>query len=519
MASPASASSSTRTHSRQPSRSPSAEPDSHNPDSVPVEVLVSHLLAAKRSLSSISLVLRGHELATRARQLHEEAVVLSAQTAFLRRGITEQVRVLLKVRRGMKVAYDGKTREFRHLIKTLDGANGRLESTMTMLRETPVEALFRPAGEGRKSLMDFVDEKSVDRMREALKESIAELQAVQTSFDGDLLRFDNDLRALKNTMSSHHHPPASQPSPSSSSSNDAYQPIPHLLASLTSHSQALAEHLASLTRHFDMCVTAVRATEGGAALALRKAAEVTQSQDEDQVSISGVMGRSDDGSAGMEQPMGAEERREVVAVVVQDAPEVDEVVAELEASVRQMEGDFGALAAQTDRIRAGYGAGVAAFAALEEVGSRLRGYVAAEAEFVQRWEDEKEVIFLKLEEMDELRRFYEGYAGAYDSLLLEVERRRSVEDKIRGILRKAREGVDKIVEADRREREVFREEIGEFLPTDLWVGMNRPVGRWEIVAVDEDEGPGGDSVVSDKGVAAAAAHGKPGGRSDKGSGA
>jgi autophagy-related protein 17 len=81
----------------------------------------------------------------------------------------------------MKAAYDGKTREFRHLIKTLDGANGRLEGTMTMLRQTPVEALFRPAGEERKSLMDFVDEKSVDRMREALKESIAELQVRRVS--------------------------------------------------------------------------------------------------------------------------------------------------------------------------------------------------------------------------------------------------------------------------------------------------------------------------------------------------
>ncbi|KAB5558483.1 autophagy-related protein 17 [Coniochaeta sp. 2T2.1] len=509
MASPAS--SSARTHSRQPSRSPSTEAQHPGPDSVPVEALVEHLLAAKRSLSSIALVLRGYDLAVTARNQHEEAVILSAQTAFLRRGVGEQVRILLRVRRGMKVAYDGKTREFRHLIKTLDGANGRLEGTMTMLRNTPVEAVFRPAGEERKTLMDFVDEKSVDRMREALKESIAELQAAQTSFDGDLLRFDTDLRTLKTTMSSS----PSLPSPSSS---NAYQPIPHLLASLTSHSQTMAEHLASLTRHFDMCVTAVRATEGGAALALRKAAEVTQSQGQDQVSISGVMGQHGEGShtsAEVEQPMSAEERAEVVAVVVQDAPEVDEVVAELEAALQAMEADAASLTAQTDGVRAAYTAALSAFATLEDVGSHLKGYVAAEAEFVQRWEDEKEVIYMKLEEMDELRRFYEGYAGAYDSLLLEVERRRAVEDKIKGILRKAREGVDKIVDADRREREAFRADIGEFLPTDLWVGMNRPVGRWDIVAVDdqsEDQGQG--SMVSDMGVGAGSdanpGYGRPG---------
>lgn len=265
----------------------------------------------------------------------------------------------------------------------------------------------------------------------------------------------------------------------------------------------MAEHLASLTRHFDMCVTAVRATEGGAALALRKAAVSRDDEGEEGVvSISGVM-RSQHSATStdhQQEPMSAEERAEVVAVVVQDAPEVDEVVAELEASLRQMEGDFDLLSSRAERVRETYAAAAGtAFAALEEIGSagggRLRGYVAAEAECARRWEDEREVVFLRLEEMEELGRFYEGYASAYDSLLLEAERRRAVEDKIRGVLRKAREGVERIVEADRRERDAFREEIGEFLPTDLWAGMDRPVGRWEIVAVDEEarEGEEGTS--------------------------
>lgn len=454
------------------------------PDDVvdaPVELLVEHLLAAKRSLSSITLVLRANDLATHARQLHEDAVILSAHTIFLRQGISEQVRILYRVRKGMTRAYDSGRREFKHLLRTLDGANGRLEQTMSMLREKVVERVFRPEGEERKSLIDFVDDKAVDKLRNALKDSIAELQAAQTSFDGDLLRLDTDLRMVNKTMSS-------SPSPPSPSSSNAYQPIPHLLASLTTHSQAMAEHLASLTRHFDMCVTAVRTTEGGAALALRKAAEATQggSYSGDggyQVSISGVIAEQESHVAELE-PMSARERAEIVSVVVQDAPEVDEVVAELNAVLHQMETDFLALKDQADQIRAAYLATITAFHVLEEVGSRLHSYVAAEAEFVQRWEDEKDVIFIRLEEMDELRHFYEGYASAYESLLLEVERRRSVEDKIQNILRKARDNVDRLIEADRKEREVFRREIGDFLPTDLWIGMNDPLRRWEFVPVD-----------------------------------
>lgn len=145
-------------------------------DDVPVEVLVKHLLAAKQSLSSMALVLRANDLATHAREMYEESVVLSAQTGFLRQGIDEEVWILKQVRRGMGRAYDSGRRKFKRLIRTLDGANGRLEQTMCMLRETRVERVFRPAGEGEKCLMDFVDEKSVDTMRDALKASIGELQ-------------------------------------------------------------------------------------------------------------------------------------------------------------------------------------------------------------------------------------------------------------------------------------------------------------------------------------------------------
>ena len=316
-------------------------------------------------------------------------------------------------------------------------------------------------------------------------------KAAQTSFDGDLLRFDNDLRALNKAMSSSD-PRSPSPSPASPSSSAAYQPIPHLLASLTSHSHAMAEHLTSLTRHFDMCVTAVRTTEGGAALALRKAAEVTQSQGGgDPVSISGVIAEQESHMADLE-PMSAEERAEVMQVVVQDAPEVDEVVAELTAVLHQMEGDFVALRDRADRIRASYVSTVAAFHALEDVGSRLRSYVAAEAEYAQRRDGEKGAISATLEQMDQLRLFYEGYVGAYESLILELERRRSVQDKIQSVWRKAKETVHRLVEADVKERELFRQEIGEFLPTDLWVGMNGPVRRWDIVPVD-DPGDAGDS--------------------------
>ncbi|KAJ4385884.1 Autophagy- protein 17 [Neurospora sp. IMI 360204] len=356
-------------HSHSPSHELEDEADSSefNADNVPVEALVKHLLAAKQSLSSMTLVLRANDLATSARQMHEESVILSAQTAFLRHGILEEVRILQQVRRGMARAYDNGTRDFKQIIRTLDTADGRLEKIMDILRKTTVEKVFRQPGEEPKCLLDFVDPKIVEQVRDALKESIHELSAAKTSFDGDLLRFDTDLRTLTDAMA------AAAPLSNPTTTAEGYPPdqrsIPNLLSALSEGSHLMAEHLSSLTRHFDMCVTAVRTTEGGAALARRRAAEVTSS-DEDQVpvSISGVISaqESESGPSAFE-PMDPLERQELLHVVMRDAAEVDDVVADIHNVLQQMEMDHASLHSLFSASRASHAATLTCFSLLEEI--------------------------------------------------------------------------------------------------------------------------------------------------------
>ncbi|CAK7224063.1 hypothetical protein SBRCBS47491_005421 [Sporothrix bragantina] len=459
--------------------------DEGNP-AVPVETLVEHLLAARRALGTISQVLRSNEMATEARELYTQAMVDSARTGFLRSGIRQQAAVLLQIRRGMSKAYDAGRRDFRVLIRTLDAANGQLEHTMEILRATTVAAVFRPAGEEPRSLLDFVDEAGVEALRDAIKQSIAELQAAQTSFDGDLLRFDTDLRALNKAMAAAPVPPPPLPLETDVHSDDepvdSPYPVPHLLASLTQRSHRMAENLASLTRHFDLCVTAVRTTEGGLEMARWKAASSSSSnQQEEPVSISGVIAEGDAEKNRLE-PISAQERAEMVQVVLQDAAEVDDVVADMAADLHEAEAAFAMVQTHAEQTRAATEATAAAFRVLEDIGTRLRSYAAAEAEFAERWGNEREVVADRLEDMDELRTFYEGYANAYDTLILEAERRRTVEAKIQTVWRKARDAVERLVEADRVDRANFRQEVGEFLPTDLWQDMDRPPRGVELFA-------------------------------------
>lgn len=150
-------------------------------DSITVEALVHHLLDAKRSLSSMGQVLRANEIVTAARQAHEEAVIFGAQAQFLRRGINDQIRLLVKARRSMNKTYDSGKREFKQVIKNLDAANGQLETTMDVLRNRIVESAFRPKGEEKRSLLDFVDVAQVETMHGALKDNIAALQVRSSS--------------------------------------------------------------------------------------------------------------------------------------------------------------------------------------------------------------------------------------------------------------------------------------------------------------------------------------------------
>jgi autophagy-related protein 17 len=145
-------------------------------DAIPVDTLVNHLLAAKRSLSTISVVFRANELATNARNEHEDAAILAAQSRFLRRSILDQTAILARLRRSLQATYNWGTNDFKSLIHTMDEVDGSLGAMMSVLRAKKVQSSLRPPGEEPKTLLDFVDEESVHKLRDAMKKSIEELQ-------------------------------------------------------------------------------------------------------------------------------------------------------------------------------------------------------------------------------------------------------------------------------------------------------------------------------------------------------
>lgn len=154
---------------------PSADHDAHAPPTS-IDTLVNHLLVAKRSLSSMTLVLRANDLATAARNAHEDSLILAAQNRFLGGAMADQIAIFMRVRRSIHATYEWGKRDFKKLLRAMDDVDGELGATMEMLRGTDVHPDLRPPEGERRNLLDFVDEMGVDAMREAMKRSIQELQ-------------------------------------------------------------------------------------------------------------------------------------------------------------------------------------------------------------------------------------------------------------------------------------------------------------------------------------------------------
>jgi autophagy-related protein 17 len=262
-------------------------------------------------------------------------------------------------------------------------------------------------------------------------------------------------------------------------------PIPKFLHGLESNAAEMASLLDSLVRHFDLCVNAIKHTEGGFA-AVKQAAN--DNQFPDGVTVSGVIQDTGNDSGLVLEPLSAEDRKQMLTILSNDAAEVEDVVAELHQFLATMEEEYEQIQDHVTSVSSAYASTTAAFSLLESIGTRLPVYMANSQEFLLRWADSKAQIEEQMDELEGMRVFYEGYLSSYDGLIMEVSRRRAAEEKMKALLRKTMEQVQKLHESDTKEREGFRREVGDFLPSDLWPGLVADAPQFEIDVIGDENG-------------------------------
>lgn len=449
-----------------------------------LDTLISHLVAAKRSLSSINHVWRANQIVTASRSALEESVIVSSRTGFLRRGLNNQLRTLYNVRSEVEeISYRGRE-EFSEALKSLDAADARLRSTLELLRETIVHESFRPKDEEPKSLHDFVDERGVEELHAAMKSSIDRINAARAELDTSNRDFDDELNAIKKALRQYRSAAklassrASASSSSSASVSDSdllpLSSMPGMLQSLETHAQEMASLLESLVRHFDLCVTAVKHTEGGGAAALSITGDMPA---EVHTSGDGMPNIGEEINANLNaplDPMTDSEYHEMVNVLTKDAMEAEDVVMEIQDRISEMESIYEQICVHRDALLAISNATLGVHRHLATLASMgLPRFISQAHNFTLVWNEENDRINSGLNELSDLHSLYDGFLNAYDSLILEVARRAHVRARVEKVLRDTKHKLNQLYEEDVTAREAFRVEQGDFLPSDIWPGIGR----------------------------------------------
>src|SRR5271170_4604534 len=383
--------------------SPRASPsNSIQKANISLETLISYLVAAKRSLASISLVHRATNILADARSAIESITVLRARTTYLRRSLASEIKILRSVQFELEAAAQGTHAEVKATLKELEATDKRLQESIQTLRDTRVEEGFKAAApekdedeeyaESKETLHDFVDDKPIEDLRDSVKTALDNVEQAKQQMDQSIQSLEEDLQAINAAL-------VEETVSSSSTALELQQPnVRRLLRTLETHAREMAQGLESLVKHFDLCVTAIKHTEGGGDAVARNV------DTEDLPEGVGV----DDFEAPA-QPMTDEERVEMLEVLENDAAEVDDVVIELQDRSTEMEAQLGQIMMWKEKSEGSYSDVALGFELLEKVGGRISSHVAESTKYATRWAEEKAKVEDGMAGMDELREVYGNF--------------------------------------------------------------------------------------------------------------
>lgn len=440
-----------------------------------LEDLVNHFVASKRSLSSTTTLWRANEIANSARLLLEENAILSAKNSFIRCSIEEQIDALEAVRRGIGLVEAEVKTEFKNLLHSLDTSFSGLQTTLTILRDTPIESVFQPPNTPQKHLYDFIDSATVTNLKESLRSCIDRYNDAINTLHDSTDAFDESLQSLHNAATN---------LPASPATNSSPTLLPSLFRDLEIHATEAATCFQSLVRHYDLCVTALKHTEGGGEAASRATDDMPSAEGGEGAGVDLSLQQS--AFAAPPEPLTEAERINMLAVLQKDAVEVDDVVNEIRERGAEMEFLLTSMSSHISLLRTERSALLSALSAIENIGKDTRAYMSAARDFVVAWDAERAKITEGIEEWKSLRDFYERFNEAYANLLVEVGERRRRHEKAKQKARESEKELEELYQEDLQAREAFTLAQGDFLPLDIWPNLRDPPRRYEIVPIDKE---------------------------------
>ncbi|RYN89723.1 hypothetical protein AA0120_g6462 [Alternaria tenuissima] len=435
--------------------------DQDQTQSLTLEHLVNHFVAAKRALNTQTVLWRATEIVNTARDLLEENAVVAAKNTSIRNIVEQQVDALEAIRRGIDVVEAEVQAEYKQLLHDVDTSFAGLNSTLAVLRETPIEAALQPQGTPQKHLYDFIDSAAVSNLQTALRACIDRYTDAHAALDESCRDFDTSLDNIYSSIENVPTTPATTSTPS---------PIPSLYHNLEGHAKEAAQAFQSLVQHYDLCITALRHTEGGSAAATQATGDAP-------------VHSGDDGAAPPE-PMSEEERRDMLNVLQKDAQEVEDVVNEIQERGSEMTFLLGQIENHIRHVRSESSALSSILEMVSQVTGQVKGHIVTSRSFYASWlQDTRPSLISGIEDWENQRDFYERFDLAYAELLVEISSRRRRHEKAKRKGEEAQKELDRLRLEDERAREQFTLAQGDYLPLDIWPGLKDPPRQYQVTVV------------------------------------
>lgn len=462
-----------RSSSSSPSRKPSPAGSIRQDAAITIETLISYLVAAKKSLSSIHHVHRATTLLGDARSTIEATAALIARTKYLRRSLHSQLKLLRSVQYDLEAAAHNIKQEVTTTLQELEKADKKLQENIGLLRETAIEEGFKiPRSDGEESkntLHDFVDSQPVDGLRLSAQNAHNSVQEARNAIDSSIRSLEDDLQHINEVL-------ADRTATSSSTKSDLHPPnIPKQLRMLERNAHEVAQSLESLVQHFDSCVNAIKHTEGAGAAVARN---FTTDDLPEGVDVDTFQGPT--------ESMSEDERAEMLRVLREDAEQVDDVVADIQERALEMDTQLGRILTWRFSCEHAYKDVSVAYRLLEKVGDQLPHHLIDINQFSAHWLGERQKISDSIGGMEELCDLYGNFLTAYDGMIVEAARRKTVRKRMEKVVQEAQKQLDQLYQEDMAEREHFRTEQGDYLPSDIWHGLDVMPAQFGFQRMNEE---------------------------------
>ena len=495
-------------------------------------ILISYLLASKRSLSSINLVQRATSILSEARFSIQSTTALLAQSIYLRQTLRSQVRILQALQVELEATAGHTHDEVRGLVRDLDEVDGRLEQAIGRLRGTRHEDVFTPrlppVASGRirrddngadkrnldhdstqasvgeevpkETLHDFIDDQPVIDIRDGIKASLDDVERAKMDMEACSEALGREVETIEESIANTIPPKKGADHDTATNIDNSNlltaSGLRHLLQDLESHAHEMAGSLEDLVKHFDLCVTAIKHTEGysgyidnntitspddnEAKHVLQDVADPHEIQDGLNLDLPPGLS-SHQPEPQDKSPLSASEYSSLLTILATDNQDLDSIVTDLSDRNASMESTLDRILSwQAHTQRQSHNLS-SAFDILESLGTRLPGYLREATRYATCWAEERVRIEDSMLGLQELTQVYERFSHAYDGLIVEAARRQNVEAQMGRIVEQARRQLGELYGQDMAERQGFLDKWRESLPSDVWSGLGEGPIRWDVV--------------------------------------